>query len=239
MILINIESLSTSELRNIAQQESIEDYMNLDRDDLIQALVSKYEEEDDNYVPEGKSEAPNMRYMAGLTDYRAIDKDVVELPGVEELPDLYPETSIHLVYKNANWGYTFWSLTESVKNDLLENGGELALVVTITKSTGEREQYDIPVSADDKEWNIGFTPNSSDAIVAIVKDLNGEREVLAKSNKIELPVSYWMTHKDEMKANDDLFKIYLSIITTKEGAIINNPLVSDILNTYAKEDINE
>lgn len=240
MILINIDSLSTSELRNIAEQEAIDGYIDMDRDDLIQALVEKYEDEDDNYVPEGKGENLNLRYMSGLTDYRPAVENDEELPGVEELPDLYPETSIHLIYKNANWGYTFWSLTENAKATLLERGGTLALFVTITSSTGEKEQYDIPISEDDREWNIGFTQNSASCVVAIVANYSdGDREVLAVSNKIELPVSYWMLHRSEMKENDDLFKIYLSIITTKEGAIINNPLVTDILNAYAEEDINE
>ena len=238
MILINIDSLSTSELRNIAQQEAIEEYADMEREDLIQALVEKYEEEDDNYVPEGHSEAPNLRYMAGLTDYRAISDSVVELPGVEGLPAFYPETSIHLLYKNANWGYAFWTITENKKEMLLEKGAKTALFVSIRDENGEREQYDIPISLDDTEWNIGYTSYGVDSVIALVADYpNGEREVLAKSNTIHLPKSFWINHQSEMKENDDLFKIYLSIITTKEGAIINNPLVSDILNAYAKEDI--
>ena len=240
MILINIDSLSTSELRNIAQQESIAGFSEMERDDLIEALVDKYEEEDDNFVPEGHTEAPNLRYMAGLTDYRAISNSVIELPGVEELPAFYPETSIHLLYKNANWGYAFWTISESMKESLLEKDAKIALFVSITDDNGSHEQYDIPISLEDSEWNIGYTSYGVDSKVSLVADYpDGKRDVLASSNVIHLPKSFWIEHMDEMRENDDLFKIYLSIITTKEGAIITNPLVSDILNAYSKEDIRD
>ena len=178
--------------------------------------------------------------MAGLTDYRAISDSVIELPGVEELPAFYSETSIHLLYKNANWGYAFWSISDFAKESLIEKGAEIALSVSIRDDNEEREKYDIPVSMDDCEWNIGYTSYGVDSMVALVADYpDGKREVLAKSNTIHLPKAYWIEHMDEMKSNDDLFKIYLSIITTKEGAIITNPLVSDILNAYTKEDIKD
>lgn len=47
MILVNIESLSLSELRNIAEQEGISDSDVMDRDELVEALQEKCEEEDD------------------------------------------------------------------------------------------------------------------------------------------------------------------------------------------------
>ena len=46
--------------------------------------------------------------------------------------------------------------------------------------------------------------------------------------------SYWIDHKDKMKENDSLFKIYLSLITTKTGEIINNSIVKEIVSEYAE-----
>ena len=45
MILINIESLSDNELRNIAQQEDLADWENLSREDLIEGLEELYGED--------------------------------------------------------------------------------------------------------------------------------------------------------------------------------------------------
>lgn len=128
MILIKIDSLSTQELRNIAEREGIEEYATLDRDDLIQVLREIYEEDDD--VADNAD--VNRRFLYGITDYREIDKDVVELPGVEELPESYPCTEIHLLYKNPNWAYCYWSISPQDLARLESMGkSELRLRVSI------------------------------------------------------------------------------------------------------------
>ncbi|MCF0238745.1 MAG: DUF4912 domain-containing protein, partial [Sphaerochaetaceae bacterium] len=45
MVLINIDTLSDSELRYIAQQENLEDWETLSRENLIEELTEIYEEE--------------------------------------------------------------------------------------------------------------------------------------------------------------------------------------------------
>ena len=84
MILVNIESLSLSELRNIAEQEGISDSDVMDRDELVEALQEKYEEEDD--APDSDT---NTRYLSGITDFRGMGNYVEGLPGVVDLPDDY------------------------------------------------------------------------------------------------------------------------------------------------------
>ena len=96
------------------------------------------------------------------------------------------------------------------------------LLVALTRKNGEKECYDIPISDDDDEWNIGFSYESQTIIVSLCVDYpDGTRDTLAQSKPLELCSSYWIDHKDEMKENDSLFKIYLSLITTKTGEIIN------------------
>ena len=50
MILVNIESLSLSELRSIAEQEGIENSGTLPREELISLLEEKYEEEEKKII---------------------------------------------------------------------------------------------------------------------------------------------------------------------------------------------
>ena len=83
MILVNIESLSVDELRGIAEQEGIGNIEALSREDIIELLREKYEEEDDYEIARND---PNLRYLSGITDYREISDYVEGLPGVEELP---------------------------------------------------------------------------------------------------------------------------------------------------------
>ena len=225
MILIKIDSLSTQELRNIAEGEGIENYETLEREELIQILREIYEEEDD--VAERAD--VNRRFLYGITDYRDIDKNVVELPGVEELPESYPNTEIHLLYKNPDWAYCYWGISPQ---DLtrLENlkKGELKLRTTVVRN-GVNESFDIPVSIEDTEWTVSLPSDGGECYVSLIVDASGEDLELAHSSRIKLAQSYWLEHKEEIKDNDNLFKIYLSLLTSKEGYVAENSLVDEIL----------
>ncbi len=234
MILIKIDSLSTQELRNIAQREGVEDYQTLSRDDLILMLREIYEEDDD--VVE-RSDL-NRRFLYGITDYREIDKDVVELPGVEELPESYPNTEIHLLYKNPNWAYCYWGISPQDMARLEEmRKTELKLRVTVSKN-GTKESFDIPVSLDDTEWTVSLPEHGGICYVSLIVENEGENLELAHSSSLTLVESYWLEHGQEIKDNDNLFKIYLSLLTTKEGNVAESPLLDEILK-LAEEGKNE
>ena len=241
MVLIKMEKLTDSELRNIAQDESIEGFDTLSREDLIQALTDKYEDIDGDFIAaDEQDDSRNLRYFSGITDYRGISDYIGSLPGVEELPETYPDTSIHLLTKNNNWGYAFWSISNHDLKKMESNNACALLSVTIKEKNGHVEQYDIPIKDGDNEWNIGLSMNGGTCTVSIIAEYpNGDREVLATSNTINQIDCYWLQHKSEMKENDSLFKVYLSLITTKDGELINNSLVKEIVDAYEKEDRDE
>ncbi len=71
MILINIDSLSTTELQYIAQQECLEDWQTLDREELIDALEEAFGEQDDEVSSAQKGgKIHRNRFCNSLTDYR-------------------------------------------------------------------------------------------------------------------------------------------------------------------------
>ncbi|MBQ0071582.1 MAG: DUF4912 domain-containing protein [Spirochaetales bacterium] len=238
MVQINLESLSTEELKNLAEQEKIDGFEDMDRDDLIQEL-SDVLESDPNFVPaDEKSEGVYVKYVSSFTDYEEISNSVQELPGVEELPEYYQETAIHLLYKNSDWGYAFWSISSMDQEKIDEEKGTPILVVSVTYKDGNKENYDIPISPEDKEWNIGFSYNGMTCNVSLVVVYpNGKRSTLCQSNTLKLASSYWLNHPEEMKENDTLFKVYLSLLSTKTGDIINNTIVKDIMRDYLEGDI--
>ena len=232
MILIKIDSLSTKELRNIAEQEGIDDFETLTREELIDELQEFYGDDDDS-TPRGDV---NRRFLYGITDYRDIDKDVQELPGVEELPLDYPSTEIHLLYKNPSWGYCYWSISPQDMQKLQErNVTELILLVTVRNFKG-KEEFEVPVSIEDRDWNIGLPVHGGECSVSLVVRINDHLLELAHSNEISLVKSYWLEHPKEMLENEELFKVYLSMITTKEGQLAESPVVYDIMANYHKED---
>ncbi len=233
MILIKIDSLSTQELRNIAQQEGVEDWDGLSRTDLISVLKDIYEEDDD--VRETND--VNRKFLFGITDYRDIGKDVVGLPGVTELPDSYPNTEIHLLYKNPSWAYCYWSISPQDQQKLQDQMvANLELKITVEKN-GEKGSFSIPVSLEDREWNVGLpTVGGGTCFCSLTVSVNGEELELAHSNSLELIESYWLEHPDEMLDNDNLFKIYLSLLTTKDGDLAPGPLVNEIIRNLEAEE---
>ena len=166
MILVNIESLSISELRSIAEQEGIADSGTLSREELISLLEEIYEEEDEG---DGESD-PNMRYMSGLTDYRGVS--IGEIPGVEELPDSYPDTEIHLIKKNSSWMYAFWSISQMDSDRIQDENGSIVLSVSI-ENDGRREDYDILILnnwAKDKSRSSRIRLASGAIMIGVTRD---------------------------------------------------------------------
>ena len=235
MILVNIESLSVDELRGIAEQEGIGNIDALSRDEIIDLLREKYEEDDD---PETTGSDPNLRYLSGITDYREISDYVEGLPGVEELPDSYPETEIHLILRNSSWAYCFWSIAPLMSDQIADEGGSLLLAVEI-HCDGRTETYDVPVSMTDSEWNIGIPYGDGYCQVSLVSLIEGERRTLAVSGRESLIDSYWLSHKDEMKDSDMLYRIYLSMLSSKEGDLVSTPTVRDIITAFREADADE
>ena len=236
MILVNLEQLSTDELRNLSEQEKIEGFEELSREELIQELSEKYEEEYTAYgLDEDKKSDLNIKYVSSFTDYTDNSENITQLPGVEDLPDHYEETSIHLLSKNSDWGYAFWSISTLDQEKIDEKKGVPLLIVTLTRKDEDKECYDIPISDEDDEWNIGFSYESKSIIVSLCVDYpDGSRDTLAQSKPLEMSSSYWIDHKDKMRENDSLFKVYLSLITTKTGEIINNSIVKEIIAEYTE-----
>lgn len=104
MVLVDIDTLSEAELRDIAQRLDVEDWDSLSREDLIEAIEDNYDDED---VPERISGASSggHKYVKVLSKME--HEGGFGAPGVEDLPETYNETSIYLILKDANWAYVF------------------------------------------------------------------------------------------------------------------------------------
>ncbi len=235
MILVNIESLSVDELKGIAAQEGIGNIDLLSREEIIELLREKYEEDDDSGMNELD---PNLRYLSGITDYRGISDYVEGLPGVEELPDSYPETEVHLLMRSSSWVYCYWSIAPAISDQIAEKGGSVALRVSIING-GKSEVYDVPVSLSDSEWNIGIPYGDGYCSVSLISTVEGESKELAVSGRVGLIYPYWLFHKEEMADNDSLYRIYVSLITSKDGSMVHNAPVRDIITAFREADVDE
>ncbi len=229
MILVKVDSLSTQELRNIAEEEGVVGFDALDRDGLVAALREYFEEDEE----QARDSSVNRRFLYGLTDYREIDKDIQKLPGVVDLPESYPNTEIHLLYKNPYWAYAYWAISKSDRKKLEESGCGLFLTIRI-ENNDEKSVFSIPISIEDTEWNVSLSSKKGTCTVSLTTEQDGKSLELAHSSTLNLIDSYYLDNPEEIYKNDNLFKIYLSQIANKDGEVEETPLIDEILSVYEK-----
>ena len=239
MVLIKIDSLSQKELEYIAEQEGIDNASDMSRDDLIECLRDLYDDEKSD-AEEGGEENIQRRFVSALTDYRGGASDVTSLPGVEELPELYAETSVHVLLKNATWLYCYWSLAPLDMEKLTQELGdfELLLHVTVSEEGQIIDSYDISVSFDDCQWNINVNaPRGLAQVSLVAQNSSGRRVELAQSGQVQLVTCYWLEHRDEIRSNEDLLRLELGLLTNREGAILSCETVESIVDCIKEEGV--
>lgn len=215
MLLLNIETLTDTELRYIAKQEDIEDWETLDREDLIESIKDVYD--DDIQTPEEGSD--RHKFVKGITD---LNSDFLQLPGVDPLPEAYNRTFVHLVLRDYNWAYAFWSISITKMRKLEESKTKLKL-----RLRGKKNSYDIDVSINDNNWNLELPWPGETYVLDLISDVDGE-EVLASSNKAVLNPIYFTEHADELK-DENMKCLLVKSMMSKEGSLISNKQVREIM----------
>ena len=218
MILINIESLSDNELRNIAQQEDLEDWESLSREELIEGLEELYGEDDELLY--GNSANSKKKYVNTLTDVQS--DNVLSLPGVERLPESYNDTSVHMVLKDSDWAFVFWSISPQQLSELEESGAGLILRNTrLDGNDAPVAEYDIDITSADTSWTVELPYAGFRYRVSLVA-VSGEKEsVICTSNTLETTESWFATHADALE-DSAVFRSVFSSLIMKGGTVIPN-----------------
>ncbi len=240
MVLINLGALSDSELRYIAQQEGFGDWEDADREDLIERLQEKYEDED-NPVPETKGAGTTRRYLTSLTDFGMEASSSDELPGAEKLPEDYNSTSIHLLIRDPQWAYVYWSVAPATREVLDDkNGCGLFLRVRLQQEGSEIPvDFDIEVGLNDSEWNINLNDSSGVySILLCYRQADGTIQQLATSGSVAMYRPYWADHYAEIGAEADLFNIYFSSLVTRSGEPVDNQIIRNIARIFTEGENN-
>ena len=188
MVLINIESLSDNELRIIAQQEELEDWASLSRQELIDELQDLYDEDNERTL-DSDAGSSRRKFVNTLTDVQS--DNVLSLPGVEALPEQYNETCIHLIMKDFNWAYVFWSLSAQQLKELEDSGCNLILRNTRLNDEGEEEAvYDIDVSLNDNSWTVELPYVGYTYMVSLVASCGEKETVICRSTSLTTTSSW-------------------------------------------------
>ncbi len=242
MILVDIGNLSFQELKYLAKQEGVEDYDSLSKDDLIDELSDIFDIVDGTIQLNNRLQnTSGQRYVNALSD-SATTREVQDLPGVEELTELYMETSIHFMLSDLSWGFAYWSISPLSKAKLLEEDetylSNVFLRVTSTNNeTQETTYYDISVDKDDTCWSINLAELGCTYQVSLcVQNNAGLIVALAQSIAISVPIPYWFKHSQELEKNPVLFNSSFSSIITKQGEYKDTLVVKSVITKLAHGD---
>ncbi len=228
MVLVDIDTLTDAELRVIAQQRDVEDWESLSREELIESIEDTYDDEGSERITDAPS--TGHRYVKTLTSSEY--QGSFGFPGVEELPTSYNETSIYLLLKDANWAYAFWNIAPNNMAMVEEKAADLVLRISVLGKNGEQEDsFDISIAKEDVDWSVELPWAGRDYKAFLVAQKGEKEEVLAQSNVISVQEN-WLSSHIETLDEPGRFNVLFSSLFTKEGCVINNRQVRDLLEKY-------
>lgn len=159
-------------------------------------------------------------------------QNLSDLPGVEQLPDTYLDTAIHLLLRDPQWAYAYWSLSPASQQMVFGEDGQapsslfLRIQETKLESGGEVVSFDISVDRGDTQWNINLPNMGSSYLVDFCwRDRKGNEMSLAQSKSVVTYPAYWQKHTEELVENYSSFLTNFSSLVTKEGEIVDNPVI--------------
>ena len=227
MILINIETLSDSELKYIAKQENLENWESLSRESIIEQLQDIY---DDMESDRGLS---SEKYVKTLTTTPS--DNVLQFPGTSELPEKYNETSVYMVLRDPDWAYVFWSISEEKLSEL-KSYGEYSLVLRnkAVFKDGKEETFEIEVSSSDNNWNVELPFKDAVYSVELCAKVGLTEQRLCFSGNEESRSSYLANDTQYLKDKRTI-ALCINPLISKNGSLVTERTISDLVNTI-KED---
>lgn len=235
MILVNMDSLSFTELKYLAEREGIEDFDTKDQDELLDELSDILEISDGAFHVSGSKSTSNQRYVNALSDFPGHD-NAQGLPGVEKIGNIYMETSIHLMLRDFNWAFAYWSISPQTQVKLMEEDPSylknVFLRVTSTNLDNDKTSiYDIDVDKDDSSWNINLPDVGQSYQVALcVQNGKGYLIALAQSLAVTVSKPYWSTNTQELEEDPVLFNALFSSIISRDGDYKDEVVVPELVN---------
>jgi len=236
MIIPNIEALSLTELRYIAIKHKIDGADQMDQTQLRESLYEYYEEFGEPSQNESAQYSPSsqMRFVNSLID-ESDDLKIGDLPGVLDLPEIYCETSIHLLVKNPFWAHAYWSVCTADMAKLTANGKSVNFFLRVTMcengGTEELDSFDIGVGGNDVSWNVNLPISGKSYYISLhYQDSDGESGILCTSNYITTNAGYYFRNPHVLKQDEKTFDLLFSALITKGGVLVDSSPIHEIVD---------
>ena len=193
MIRQHLAELSLEGLMRVASRHEVEVEPDVDRDELIEALVDVIEE-----AQEERERLNNNPVKVQRVKYEVIrDDEVPQDVGVFgnfDLPDRYNDTRIVLMLRDPAWAFAYWDLRKSKRREYQQaaqfDGVYLRVVELEDDSDQEfriRDAFEIPVKLEDSSWYIHLPSQQTIYRIQLIAKNAHRRELLAVSNSVAVP----------------------------------------------------
>ena len=239
MIIPNIEALSLTELRYIAIKHRIDGADQLSQEDLVEALHDFYDEFGRGLPTMSALYSPSSqkRFMNSLVEETS-EYQIGELPGVVDLPEIYSETSIHLLLKDPSWAHTYWSVCSSEMEKLTKNDKKVSFFLRVNQCSKDHtvvDSFDINVGNDDISWNVNLPEKGFTYYVSLhYIDSLDESGILCSSNSVTTCAGYYYRNPNLLIEDEDAFRLIFSSLVTKGGIMVDSSPVREIFNNLDK-----
>ena len=168
-----LESLSFSDLSNLADKYGIDVPENLDRRFLIAEILEIVEEFND--------EREDMQVSSEVSE-------------TEEfvLPKNYNESQVSCVLRNPAWLFVFWNISESDVQKVKTSGGSLKLRISSlsdsdTEEANVLEFFEVNCSQNSQEQYVLLPQGVKNIRVDLVSSVSGDSNIIAISPVIFIP----------------------------------------------------
>lgn len=239
MIIPNIEALSITELRYIAIKHGIDGADQLTQEDLVEALHDFYDEFGRGLPTMSALYSPSTqkRFLNSLIQ-ESSDYEIGELPGVVDLPEIYSETSIHLLLKDPSWAHTYWSVCPSEMEKLTKNNKTVSFFLRVNQCEEDNtiiDSFDINVGNDDISWNVNLPEKGYTYFVSLYYiDSSDESGILCSSNKVSTFGGYYYRNPDLLTEDEQAFHLMFSALVTKGGVLVDSSPIHELFDNLDK-----
>ncbi|WP_428769022.1 DUF4912 domain-containing protein [Treponema sp. HNW] len=183
-----LETLSSADLKDLADEYGIDIPENLTRRFVIAELLEACEEN-----PDG---APLDLCEGGAKDSKSCHGLYKPFGNGSDLPSSYNENKINAVLRNPAWCYVYWDIKKSDYADLMADEFFTRFILRISYFPNPAEQsvyddFDISVEKDDRDQYVLLSAYARMARFALVAEFEGGRcAELARSELLRIPCKH-------------------------------------------------
>ncbi len=168
-----LETLSTSDLINLADEYGIEIPINLNRRFIIAELLEAAEDTEDNDSGDLLDDKHNFKYY-------------------DELPKTYNETHIGSLMRNPVWAFVYWDIRTTDLQEITQVKSFLGLVLRVSffneNAETPSDSFEISVSLDNREQYILLPAHEKVFRIDLIAEFGAmEPRVLAFTKKMPIP----------------------------------------------------